>query len=129
MQARPVRSHVRSDTVGSVEARANTYTEVLAVGKDLVIQGKVIGGDDVDTSILLNLPVSEPQPLGLSKELFLGNLAAPVCVTPVVSGLSSSIEARGPKLDGPRRFVGRLTSFGSLLEITVNTHTRETENG
>lgn len=57
----------------------STYTEVLDVGKDLVIQGEVVGGDDVNASILLDLPVSKSQPLGLSEELLLRNLAAPVC--------------------------------------------------
>lgn len=58
---------------------AKTYTEVLDVVEDLVVQGKVVGGDDVDTGILLDLPVGEPQPLGLGEELILGDLAAPVC--------------------------------------------------
>jgi hypothetical protein len=35
----------------------------------MVVQSKVIAGDDVDAGILLDLPVCEPQPLGLSKEI------------------------------------------------------------
>lgn len=55
-----------------------TYTKVLDVGKHLIVQGKVIGGDDVDAGILLDLPVSEPQPLGLGEQLILRNLSTPV---------------------------------------------------
>lgn len=56
----------------------DTYTEVLDVGKDLVIQSEVVAGDDVNTGILLDLPVSQSQPLGLSKELIFRDLATPV---------------------------------------------------
>lgn len=57
-----------------------THTKVLTVGQDLVVQGEIVGGDNVDASILLDLPVGEPQPLGLGEELILGDLAAPVCI-------------------------------------------------
>lgn len=56
-----------------------TYAEVLDVAEDLVVQGKVVGGDDINTGILLDLPVSEPEPLGLGEKLILRDLAAPVC--------------------------------------------------
>lgn len=56
------------------------YTKVLDVAQNLVIQGKVVGGDDVDASILLDLPMGEPQPLGLGEKVILGDLATPVCV-------------------------------------------------
>ena len=55
-----------------------TYTEVLDVRQDLVVQGKVVAGDDVDTGILLNLPVGESESLGLGQEVILRNLASPV---------------------------------------------------
>lgn len=55
-----------------------TYAEVLNVGEDLVVQGKVVAGDDVDAGILLDLPVSEPQSLGLGEEVILRDLSAPV---------------------------------------------------
>lgn len=55
-----------------------TYTKVLDVAEDLVVESEVVGGDDVDTGILLDLPVSESEPLGLSEELILRDLAAPV---------------------------------------------------
>lgn len=55
-----------------------THAEVLDVAEDLVVQSKVVGGDDINTSILLDLPVSEPEPLGLGEKLILRDLAAPV---------------------------------------------------
>jgi hypothetical protein len=48
------------------------------VGKDLVVQGKVVAGDDIDTGILLDLPVGETEPLGLGEEVGLRDLATPV---------------------------------------------------
>jgi predicted transcriptional regulator len=51
--------------------KRGTYTEVLDVAQDLVVQGKVVGRDDIDTGILLDLPVSEPEPLGLCEQLIL----------------------------------------------------------
>lgn len=59
-------------------ALRETYTEVLDVVEDLVVQGEVVAGDDVDTGILLDLPVSKAKALGLSEEVGLGDLAAPV---------------------------------------------------
>ena len=44
----------------------------------MVVKGKVVGGDDIDASILLDLPVSEPQPLALGKQVGLGDLVGPV---------------------------------------------------
>jgi hypothetical protein len=55
-------------------------TKVLDVGKDLVVQGEIVAGDDVDTGILLDLPVGKTKALGLLEELGLRNLAAPVLV-------------------------------------------------
>lgn len=56
-----------------------TYTKVLDVGQDMVIEGEVVAGDNVDTSVLLDLPVGETEPLGLGEEVGLGELATPVC--------------------------------------------------
>ena len=56
-----------------------TYAEILDVGEDLVIESEVIAGNDIDTGLLLDVPVLETQSLGLSEELCLGELAAPVC--------------------------------------------------
>ena len=46
--------------------------------KDLIVQGEVIAGDDIDTSILLDLPVGETKTLGLGEEVSLGELTTPV---------------------------------------------------
>ncbi len=56
-----------------------TYTEGLDVVEDLVVQGEVIAGDDIDAGILLDLPVSKTKTLGLGEEVGLGELATPVC--------------------------------------------------
>jgi hypothetical protein len=48
------------------------------MSEDLIIESKVVARDDVDTGILLNLPVGETQTLGLSKEVGLRKLASPV---------------------------------------------------
>lgn len=44
----------------------------------MVVEGKVVGRDDVDTGILLDLPVGKSQPLTLGEKVGLGDLASPV---------------------------------------------------
>lgn len=46
--------------------------------EDLIVESKVVGGNDVDTGILLDLPVSKTESLGLSEEVSLRDLATPV---------------------------------------------------
>ena len=46
--------------------------------EDLVVEGEVVAGDDVDTGILLDLPVSKTKSLGLGEEVRLRDLATPV---------------------------------------------------
>lgn len=46
--------------------------------QDLVVEGKVVGGDDINTGILLDLPVSKTESLSLSNEVLLGDLVGPV---------------------------------------------------
>lgn len=55
-----------------------TYTKVLDLVKDLIVEGEVVAGDDIDTGILLDLPVSKTETLGLVKEIGLRNLSTPV---------------------------------------------------
>ena len=55
-----------------------TYAKVLDVIQDVVIEGKVTAGDNVDTSIFLDLPVSKAKSLGLSEKLSLRELPTPV---------------------------------------------------
>jgi hypothetical protein len=52
--------------------------KVLDVRENLVVESKVIAGNDVDTGVLLDLPVSKSEPLGLGEQVGLRELAAPV---------------------------------------------------
>lgn len=53
-------------------------TEELDVVEDLIVEGKVVAGDDVDTGILLDLPVLATESLTLGKELIARDLVTPV---------------------------------------------------
>ena len=53
-------------------------TEELDVVEDLVVEGKVVAGDAVDASTLLDLPVLLTETLALSEQVITGDLAAPV---------------------------------------------------
>jgi len=55
-----------------------TYVEHLNVVEDVVVVSKVIAGNDVDTGILLDLPVLTTETLGLGQEVSLGEVAGPV---------------------------------------------------
>lgn len=48
------------------------------MGENLIVESEIIAGDDVDASLLLNVPMFETQSLCLAEELILGELAAPV---------------------------------------------------
>lgn len=61
--------------------------------------------------------MSQAKSLGLSEELLLRNLSSPVYKIDQVRKTSYGIEQGG-----------RLTVFGGFLQVTVDTHTRETEN-
>lgn len=61
-----------------LEGAGKAYVEELNVVKDVVVKGKVVAGDDIDASILLDLPVSKAEPLTLGEQVLLGKLAAPV---------------------------------------------------
>ena len=74
-----------------------TYTEVLDLVENLIVEGKVVAGDDIDAGLLLDIPVLKTKSLGLAQELSLRELAAPVC-------------------------------FSRLLQVTVDSHARETED-
>lgn len=54
------------------------YPEVLDVGEDLVVEREVIAGNDINASILLDVPVLKTKPLGLGEEVGLRQLPAPV---------------------------------------------------
>lgn len=55
-----------------------TYVEELDVVQDLVVEREVVGGDDVGTGILLELPVGGTESGSDGDELLLGDLAGPV---------------------------------------------------
>ena len=55
-----------------------TYVEELDVVEDVIVESKVVGGDDVDAGIFLDLPVCQPKSLALGEEVGLRELAAPV---------------------------------------------------
>lgn len=74
-----------------------TYTKVLDLVENLIVESEVIAGNDIDAGILLDGPVCKTKSLGLSEEISLGELATPVCLS-------------------------------CLLQVTENTHARETEN-
>lgn len=56
-----------------------TYTNVNGMSKNLIVQGEIVAGDDVDTSIFLDLPVLLAEASGLGEEVRLRELARPVC--------------------------------------------------
>ncbi len=47
------------------------------VVQDLVVEGKVIAGNDVDTSLFLKLPMFKTQSFALAEQLILWNLSCP----------------------------------------------------
>ena len=56
-----------------------TYSEVLDLVENLIVEGEVIAGNDIDAGLLLNVPVLKTESLGLAEKLGLGELADPVC--------------------------------------------------
>jgi hypothetical protein len=55
-----------------------TYVEKLDVVEDVVVESKVVAGDDIDASVLLDLPVLKADTLGLLQQVVLRELARPV---------------------------------------------------
>lgn len=51
------------------------------VSEDLIVKSKVVAGDDINTGVLLNVPMLETDSLCLSEEISLGDLSAPVCLS------------------------------------------------
>jgi hypothetical protein len=52
--------------------------EHLDVVEDVVVEGEVVAGDNIDAGILLDLPVFESESLALSEEILARQFAAPV---------------------------------------------------
>jgi hypothetical protein len=54
------------------------YVEELDVVEKVVVESKVVAGNDIDTSILLDLPVLQSQTLALLDQVIAGELVRPV---------------------------------------------------
>jgi hypothetical protein len=52
--------------------------EELDVVEDVVVKGEVVGRDDVNAGVLLDLPVRQSESLALLEQLLLAELASPV---------------------------------------------------
>jgi hypothetical protein len=57
---------------------ALAYVEELDVVEEVIVEGKVIAGYDIDASVLLDLPVLETQALALLEQIVARQLLAPV---------------------------------------------------
>jgi hypothetical protein len=56
-------------------------SEELVVVENLIVEGEVVAGDDIDTGILLDLPVSKTKTLALSEQVITGDLVSPVSLS------------------------------------------------
>jgi len=60
------------DTIQTVYKRlglSDTYSEELDVVQDLVVEGEVIAGNDIDSSLFLDLPVLQAQSFALAQQV------------------------------------------------------------
>ena len=53
----------------------------LDVIEDMVVVGKVVGWDDVDASVFLDLPVLSTESLSLFEKIITRELVAPICLS------------------------------------------------
>jgi len=65
-------------------------SEELVVVEDLIVEGEVVAGNNIDTGILLDLPVLETKTLALSEELIAGDLVRPVSLGSLLEVTESS---------------------------------------
>lgn len=65
-------------------------SEELVVVEDLIVEGEVVAGNNIDTGILLDLPVLETKTLSLSEELIAGDLVRPVSLGSLLEVTESS---------------------------------------
>ena len=56
------------------------YIEELDVVEQVIVEGEVVAGDDVNTGVLLDLPVLQSQPLALLEQVVPRELVSPVCL-------------------------------------------------
>lgn len=67
-----------------------TYAEELDVVKDLVVESKVVAGDQINTSILLDLPVLSTETLALAEELIARDLSTPISLSSLLQVTETS---------------------------------------
>ena len=89
-----------------------TYTKVLDLVENLIVESEVIAGNDIDASILLDVPVGKTKSFGLSEEISLRELATPVCLSCL---LQVTENAHAGETED-RSIVGRMIS---MLQIYV----------
>lgn len=65
-------------------------SEELVVVEDLIVEGEVVAGNNIDTGILLDLPVLQTKTLALSEELIAGDLVSPVSLGGLLEVTESS---------------------------------------
>jgi hypothetical protein len=65
-------------------------SEELVVVEDLIVEGEVVAGNNIDTGILLDLPVLQTEALALSEELIPGDLVRPVSLGSLLQVTESS---------------------------------------
>lgn len=65
-------------------------SEELVVVEDLIVESEVVAGDNIDTGILLDLPVLQTETLALSEELIAGDLVSPVSLGGLLQVTESS---------------------------------------
>ena len=58
--------------------------------QDLVVEGKVIAGNDIDACLLLDLPMLETESLSLLEKVLARELASPVCFSGLLEVTESS---------------------------------------
>lgn len=66
--------------------------------KDVVIVSKVVGGNDVHSGVLLDLPVCQSESLALGKEVGLRELASPVGLVSLLEVTKDSHTAVGENM-------------------------------
>ena len=76
------------------------------MGENLVVESEVIAGNNIDAGLLLDVPVLKTQSLGLSEEVSLRDLAAPVSFGGLLQLTVGSHAGE--------------TEDGSVIEIEVN---------
>jgi len=58
----------------------SAYVEHLNVVEDMVVEGEVVAGNDIDTGVLLDLPVLATESLALGEQVVSRQLTTPVCL-------------------------------------------------